>query len=925
MAAKGVGGIVVKRLTCLASLLIILLISTVLSVYAQSTVYSPLTTDGSMFVSSGTKAFYCNGNYWVTWAGTVTIDYAVSSDLENWSTGSFNVSLHSTPGNGREYDIAVDTANNCIHFAYFYSGGGGIYRRADIHANGTYTWSAPATQVLNFSPCKERPSIAVDSYGLPWIAGSKNCQEVRVRASSTANGTWTNDASKEHDFSSVYYCIPQMVALTGGKMAIVNAKYSSGPESGLAIVRWTGSAWGAWKDFSSQIPSPPVDSPESWGVTAQDDDIHMAWNGNTTTGDIYYAKYLYATNSITYPVVISPSIKGLTGGGAGYQGIEVVLDSSNDLWVFFAEDSGDRVVYEYFDGSSWTYDTVLIDETVIDGITDANARLTASVDAVAATDVGVFYVCGGASRVLKFISVWTEPEVTTSTAQLTDCEEVYLRGNIVNIGYSYCAERGFDIDYDSDHSSYDATWSEAGVFGTGAYYQQFTTDAETTYYYRAYMIDAYSQTDQGSWIQFTTPSCDVEGQEYTPLGGVSVTTKDAESIDLTTATLRGDITDTGDYTCTERGFEWGESISYGDTWSETGTFAVEEYTHGITGLQGGTTYHFRATAYSTAGWSYGADETFTTGSEPPTITTNAATYLSLTSARLNAYLDSDGGINTSIRFQYGLVGNVTDNNTGLVSGYNTGNSAFVDISSLSADTTYQFRAVATNAAGTYYGGNLTFTTTSEIGDWAVYSCNCIPRSDGPIIDISWVPVEGASESMVRASTGSYPSTTSDGSLVGITEDSSIAYENLTPGQMYYFSVWGKSGGNYTNTSANCAVVCSMISAEEELDSLTQPGNWFLTADYTRMSGAFFYDVVINAADAIGFSYVFAWFLFAIYWAAVAFIITYWPTRDLKWSTIATVVVIAVFTGTGCIAGWVAFIFALAALGIGNTFKRPSYS
>ena len=97
----------------------------------------------------------------------------------------------------------------------------------------------------------------------------------------------------------------------------------------------------------------------------------------------------------------------------------------------------------------------------------------------------------------------------------------------------------------------------------------------------------------------------------------TVSTQAASSIGDNSATLNGNITDTGTSNVTERGFDWGFTDSYGSSWTETpGPYGTGTYNHGISGLDSATTYHFRAKAYNSYGWAYGADTEFTTTGLP---------------------------------------------------------------------------------------------------------------------------------------------------------------------------------------------------------------------------------------------------------------------------------------------------------------------
>ena len=190
----------------------------------------------------------------------------------------------------------------------------------------------------------------------------------------------------------------------------------------------------------------------------------------------------------------------------------------------------------------------------------------------------------------------------------------------------------------------------------------------------------------------------------------SVTTDSASSVAQTSVTLNGTITSIGTASPSIRGFQYGTTTSYGTTTTESGSFGTGVYTADISGLSCNTTYHFRAYATNTAGTSYGSDATFTTTTCAPTLTTDAASSITTTTATLNATITATGGASATIRgFQYGTTtsyGTTTTESGSFGTGVYT-----ADISGLSCNTTYHFRAYATNTAGTSYGSDVAFGTS----------------------------------------------------------------------------------------------------------------------------------------------------------------------------------------------------------------------
>lgn len=112
-------------------------------------------------------------------------------------------------------------------------------------------------------------------------------------------------------------------------------------------------------------------------------------------------------------------------------------------------------------------------------------------------------------------------------------------------------------------------------------------------------------------------STDVFFLELSQVYESTVATLAASAVTLDTATLNGEVTDTGGLDVTDRGFEYGLTTTYTDDVGEIGTFGTGAFTADIETLNCDTLYHFRAFATNSEGISYGADETFTTAVCPP--------------------------------------------------------------------------------------------------------------------------------------------------------------------------------------------------------------------------------------------------------------------------------------------------------------------
>jgi len=191
----------------------------------------------------------------------------------------------------------------------------------------------------------------------------------------------------------------------------------------------------------------------------------------------------------------------------------------------------------------------------------------------------------------------------------------------------------------------------------------------------------------------------------------AVTTNPATNVASVSATLNGSVNPRGSTTTVY--FQWGTTTSYGHTTpvqTQTGNTS-RPITANISGLSASHLYHFRIVATNGGGTSFGPDRTFTTLSATgrPVVTTNLATNVTTSSARLNGSLDPHG-LTTTVYFQWGTTTSYGHTTPMRTQTGNTYRNVTANISGLTRNTTYHFRIVATNSAGTRRGSDRTFGT-----------------------------------------------------------------------------------------------------------------------------------------------------------------------------------------------------------------------
>lgn len=302
-----------------------------------------------------------------------------------------------------------------------------------------------------------------------------------------------------------------------------------------------------------------------------------------------------------------------------------------------------------------------------------------------------------------FTTTAEPPTVTTS--QVTNITQTTATGggDVTSDGGATVTERG--ICWSTSHNPTISSSNGSSGTGTGSYTVSMTgLTANTTYYVRAYATNSVG-TAYGSEVSFTT------SQNVTL---PTVTTSQVTNITETSATGGGNVISDGGGIISIRGICW--STSHNPTTNNnhhnlsgaTGSFSIN-----MNNLTANTTYYVRAYATNGAGTAYGNEVSFTTLPHVtlPTVTTIQVTDIAQTTATGGGNVIDSGnatvterGICWSTNHDPTTSDNHANSGTGL--GLYT-----INITGLTANTTYYVRAFAINSVGTAYGNEVSFTTS----------------------------------------------------------------------------------------------------------------------------------------------------------------------------------------------------------------------
>lgn len=333
-------------------------------------------------------------------------------------------------------------------------------------------------------------------------------------------------------------------------------------------------------------------------------------------------------------------------------------------------------------------------------------------------------------------------------------------------------------------------------------------------------------------------ACDEKEPIIGKTNKIPITTTQVSMITSDSALGGGQISDDGGEVISERGICWStlQNPTVKDIKASSG-MGKGNFSVRMRGLQPNTTYYVRAYTISDQGEVYGNEVNFKTTIRTPTVATAIPNNITGSTAVSGGQVVSDGGGSiTEKGLCWSSTKSVPTINDSRITSSSTSSTFQVNLSNLTAFTTYWVRAYAVNSAGIGYGPVISFRTTApNVAELSGVTVSNLGRTTG--LATSSVTSNGGAALTsygVCISTSSTMSPRScyleNGNILG---PFSVNMTNLLPGTLYYVRAYANNAAGegsstavstFTTLPASPPDVITSNSSNISLSSATMFGN-----------------------------------------------------------------------------------------------------
>ena len=396
--------------------------------------------------------------------------------------------------------------------------------------------------------------------------------------------------------------------------------------------------------------------------------------------------------------------------------------------------------------------------------------------------------------------------ITTGSVQEVSTFSCKIQGTITTNEFNGVDNYGHCWSLQNNPTINDASTSFGSYKGEMSFISNINNlEVNTSYYVRAYAVA------NDTILYAENINIETEWAGDVPL----VQTGGANFITTSSATIQGEIVEQGMSSVTKYGLCWSTNTNPNindNPIEQSGGGNITDFSENITNLSPNTTYYYKAYAENNQGLSYGPEKYFATTNGEPSVTTGGISNVSTTSITLEGEITGEGEATIT---EHGHCWSTSpnpniNNSTPSTNGNGTVGAFTSDVESLIANTTYYYKAYATNSFNTTYGEEEEFTTTDGLPKVTigVHSNITATTADlqGEITEIGGAPI--TQHGFCWSKTMIYPTVyDSESSTLGANTTGTFteSLTGLSPDTNYYYRAYAENTFGLVYSDGNSGI------------------------------------------------------------------------------------------------------------------------